>query len=331
MKNESAISLQEIRELGAALPPPIAKRVIGGIQFEVYRAKNLFHNEWKDDALRRLVIASRTSYQRWGDFQPLDRDDAKAVVYLVRLDYPLRDELDGAMVEEWVSYRFVPAGGDPPSVEELSLFVCDGKPVMEAAKEILFGSQPNYRDFIVNSSRLCGIRPFFRDEGFEKHSDLLPSKHADVALGFAVINESFLDECFREGFSFRYLFGIIRDELIVKALSVKRNGTIFSPAFTPAHSVLGVPASSIRLDRRALSSYIYQFPLYFLNNEELYAFAEKSHLSIDDVGFLIQTDDGKLRNILDREVGDNPALRLKITSLSDRFTSVRQMIRAADR
>ncbi len=330
MKNESAISLQEIRELGTALPPPITKRVIGGIQFEVYQTKDLFRGEWKNDALRKLVIASRTSYQRWGDFQPLDRDDAKAVVYLVRLDYSLRGKLDGAVIEEWVSYRFVPAGGDPSDVEELSLFVCDGKPVMEAAKEILFGSQSNYRDFIVNSSRLCGIRPFFRDGEFEKYSDFLPSKHADVALGFAVINESFLDECFRKGFPFRYLFGIIRDELIVKALSVRRNGTIFSPAFTPAHFVLGVPETSIRLDRRALSSYAYRFPLYFLNNEELYASLEQLHLSVDDIGSLIRSDDGKLRDILDREVGDNPALRLKITSLPDRLKSIRQMIRAAD-
>jgi hypothetical protein len=136
MKNESAISLVEIRELGTALPPPIAKRVIGGIQFEVYRAKSLFRDEWESDALRKLVVASRTSYQRWGDFRPLDRDDGKAVVYLVRLDYPHREKLDGAMIEEWVSYRFVPASGDPPDVEELSLFVCDGKPVMEAAREI---------------------------------------------------------------------------------------------------------------------------------------------------------------------------------------------------
>lgn len=331
MKNESAISLVEIRELGTALPPPIAKRVIGGIQFEVYRAKSLFRDEWESDALRKLVVASRTSYQRWGDFRPLDRDDGKAVVYLVRLDYPHREKLDEAMIEEWVSYRFVPASGDPPDVEELSLFVCNGKPVMEAAKEILFGSRSDYRDLIVNSSRLCGIRPFFRDQGFEKYSDLLPSKHADVALGFAVINESFLDECSRKGLPFRYLFGIIRDELIVKALSVRRNGAIFPPAFTPAHVVLGVPEASIRLDRQALSSYVYRFPLYFLNNEELYASVRKLHLSVDDIGLLIKSDDGKLRDILDREVGDNPALRLKITSLPDRSKSIRQMIQAADR
>ena len=331
MKNKSAISLHEIRELGTALPLPITTRIIGGIQFRLYQAKNLFQDQWKSDALRKLVVISRTSYQRWGDFRPLDRDDAKAVVYLVRLNYPLRRKLDGATVEEWVSYRFVPAGGDPPDVEELSLFGCDGRPIMEAAKEILFGSQSDYRDFIVNSSRLCGIRPFFRDGEFEKYSDLLPSKHADVALGFAVINESFLDECSRKGLPFRYLFGIIRDELIVKALSVRRNGAIFSPAFTPAHVVLGVPEVSIRLDRQALSSYVYRFPLYFLNNEELYASVRKLRLSVDDIGLLIKSDDGKLRDILDREVGDNPALRLKMTSLPDRSKSIRQMIRAADR
>ena len=62
MKNKFAISLNEIRELGTALPPPIATRSIGGIRFDVYQAKDLFHDQWKSDELRKLVVASRTSY-----------------------------------------------------------------------------------------------------------------------------------------------------------------------------------------------------------------------------------------------------------------------------
>ncbi len=272
MKN-TILSIPEMRKLREKLPRPVSTDNIGSILFDIYKAKNLFEPDWQSETMRKLVLTSRSSYYKWGDIQLLDDDDRKAAIYLINVSYPASPPgiHDSQIIDEWLSYRFIPASGEPRAIEELALFVCNGEPVLDAARRIFFRPKSDHADFIINSSRLCGVLPFFREStGDEGHWGKLPTKHRSAALSFALINDWFLRECLKKNAPFRYLFDIIQDEIIVRVLSIHKGEGMISPVFRPAYSVLGLPKRAVRLDREALRRYVYRFPLYFLDNEALF-------------------------------------------------------------
>ena len=115
------LTVSEIRTLGDNLPEPASRTVINGVQFDVFKVTDLFASEWSDMALFRLLLEARSSYSNYGDRPPIDEYDAKAAVYLVRVQYSL--------TEEWLSLRFVPGEGTPPGAGELDLFSHKNKPI----------------------------------------------------------------------------------------------------------------------------------------------------------------------------------------------------------
>lgn len=265
MKDNTVLS--EVRHAMGMLPPPLVSTTIGPLEFKLYRARRPFAHAWEHEAFETLVIAARRSYRRWGNLEPLDDEDAKSAIYLAHVSYPAEDGSE--TVHEWLSYRFVPASGVPEGVKELMLFVSDAVPVLEVARKVLFLSSAHCEPFVVNSSRLCGVPPFLAHPGAPAP---LPKKHRNTALAFALMNERFLEDCREMQLPFRYLFGIIQDDFIRKVLSVNNGPALFSPAFPLAEPVLGLPPGAIRLDREALSRYVFRFPFYFFENGAIVAF-----------------------------------------------------------
>lgn len=290
---------QEIRSLCCNLSAPVSVWTNGTASFEVYKAKSLYNEEWLNQTLYKLVLDARSSYDRWGGdlFFP-DVDDSKAVVYLVRASYPLMLEghSEGCEVEEWFTFRFIPGNGEPFGIRDLSLFTCDGKPIIDVIQEVLFKGEGACLDFLANSSRLGSIAPYFRlKEDEDRYSVKLPGKHRYTAVSLGLMNRQFLQEVYEARIPFRYIVGIIRDELIVKALSVRFNGICYAPAFTPAFEALGLQNDqAIKLDRHAFSMQAYQFPSYFFEVDQLIAALrsaiEAGSLSDETIKYYFQTE-----------------------------------------
>ncbi len=109
------------------LPPPTARYAAPGVEFDVYRAKDLFKNRWNSPALKEILLLCRGSYSRYGDRPLLDAYDTKAAIYLVRASYQQPTTNNQQLVQEWLSIRMVPGDGKPIGVHEPEIFEWEGK------------------------------------------------------------------------------------------------------------------------------------------------------------------------------------------------------------
>jgi len=337
------LTKRELLEINRRLPAPDTTYVLGETVFEVYKAKWLYTKRWTSSLFFRLVIDARTTYYRYGDLKLFDDHDNSAAIYLVRVRYPMHDE----MVEEWFSNRFIPGAGD------FDLFLYRGEHVKSVVERKLAYLGKPVMDHLVTSSRTCGIMPYRytakNSEGTE------PLRQKCSALSYALLNRQFFQDCMSAGITFSFLEGVVREEFIQKSLTVYSDETARAPLFTPIHETLGLEGgSSVTLNRSVWGHYVYQFPAYFLHNEQLAeslkGLVEKERLKLftlqhylgEDRSLLegLRTGErvnfnkvqglGKfltvqgellgsslsgqdLRFVLDREVGDGPELKLTPT------------------
>ncbi len=229
------------------------------VVFEVYRAKDLFKGSWASSKLRSLVIAARKiSYGRYGKRPPLDKQDEKAAIYLVRARYRIKK----LPVEEWLSVRMVPGDGSFLGVKEPEIFYYKNKPVdYLLRKRIRPKGKTDFWRHVASSSRMCGIHPFYG-----RRSTGLSEKHKYTGACFAIIHAQFLVDYPFKSFPYGYITATIRPDLLRKGLAVKAKKKIAYPFFLPAYKLLHIPRNHIGVDREV---YAYDFPLYWLNARQM--------------------------------------------------------------
>ncbi len=338
-----------MRSFCARLPAPLARYATRGATFVVYRAKSP-GAYWHDPALRTLVLWARNSYARYGTRPALDRFDAKAAIYLVRVNYPSPED-PKRTIDEWLSIRMVPGGGDPIGVGEPELYSYRGRR-LDAVMEELFAHTPgSFWDSIVSSSRMCGIHPYAREGG----RIIVGAKHRYTAACFGLIHVQFLLDYPPARFPFRYVTAIIRGELAERGLTLWKDGEACGPVFTPAYQLLGLAdRSEVKLQRDV---YAYEFPLYWLNRDQLLGLLTTlvrngtlsqetvhhylhaplaSEAALRRLGRLLTVDGpivgakctgAELRELVDASVSEVP--ELKITRVSDWNRGVIRLTEAA--
>ena len=240
----------------AELPPPDVQYRTAEADFEVYCAKELESPYWRDPALKRIVLACRESYLRYGKRPVLDEYDRKAAIYIARARYISREQREHT--EEWLSLRFVPSEGKPYGNGELDIYTYKNKTV-----ERLLGKAS-----ALSSSRLCGIEPFFslRASRRSKHGTL-SHRRRYMAESFAVMQDTFFRSRPAIRKRVRYISEIMRDEMLNNRLTLTCRNCVARPASTPALATLRLQNPPPLKPRRDV--FAYEFPKYWLDLEAL--------------------------------------------------------------
>jgi len=356
MANEK--SMESIAVLRAELPPPAARYAAPGVEFDVYRAKDLHAKKWNSPALKNILLLCRKSYRRYGNRPLLDEFDKKAAVYLVRARYskrgiPCRMSHVACRIEEWLSIRMVPGDGRPTGVHEPEIFERGGKPVDYWMKKKI-GARGFWRT-VAGSQRMCGIHPY-------KMSSQPPAVgHRQLAAGgrslagaqhhrwtpvcFALMHRQFVHDYPLDKFPYRYITALIRPDYYRKGLGYAVRGREVRPVFTSADSFLGIRRGGIRVKRGVFS---YQFPLYWFDARKLlqlvnrlrrkeqkpqlkalapemfYGITKQPHRPADIAGLRIEP--ARMKRLMDR-LPDAPGL--KITEAGKWYRSMEAILRAA--
>jgi hypothetical protein len=337
------------------------------VRFEVYRAKRLLEYEWENDVLLQLLVEARASYYRYGEIPPLDEQDKKSAIYLVRFIYPFAcgDASSAVEIEEWHSTRVVPAMGVPDGLKDFELFVCQSKPAHAAVAQVLRAASVHDLDSVVGSSRTCAIPPIVSGDQDGCVGAALKLQQRCTPLALAMVHHYFWKDSVEGHFSCSYMASIAVPKFIATGFTATIKDKQFTPDFIPAHLFLGVSAAEVRLDREVLGRYVYRFPAYFLNIRELLALlgtlAETQRLplailekhlgtkvdlnamqskvifeNVKRLGSLLTTRGNiagtsmtgeELRTLIDKEVHDGPMLHL--TAFPLWVESVNRMLDAA--
>ncbi len=220
-----------------------------GPTIKVFRVKRALDPCWGNAALYQLLTIARASYLRYGQINPLDEYDNKAVIYAARVSYSYK----GAQLCEWLSLRFVPHSGTPIGFEDTSFYLRGNKPVIhEIRRRILNPNGLSLRD-CVSGSRICGVGPYLPKPGYAQE---LPRHNQFAGLCFAAMHRPF----FQDYPEYKLLISQIPDNFLERVLTTP---PMPKPHLTTASRALGYADQAVRLDRN--NRYIYKFPLYFLN------------------------------------------------------------------
>lgn len=252
--------IKKTKPLGLGNNPakPDSIYVGNGVNFFVYKAKNLLVKKWINSRLKKIVSECRKSYHRYGKREIFDKYDNKAAIYLACVRYPA-DVSGSKVIEEWLSVRFVPGQGTPLGANELEIYSLDGKNLDKVMKEKFFGGDRDFWKNIISSSRMCGI--------ISSADGSVPVKHRYTAVCFSIIQRQFMDDCIKSEQTFKYLTEIVRNDFMKKALSIRsRGGDVIMPPSVPAYKFLNKKREEIILDR---SIYADKFPAYWLDAGQL--------------------------------------------------------------
>ncbi|MEI6057440.1 MAG: hypothetical protein WCQ60_00530 [bacterium] len=249
---------------------PIADSVYvkDDVTFEVYRAKDMYHKEWRHPSFHTIVSLARTSYRRYGPRDLFDKYDDKAVIYLVRARYPRGHVLgtDAELVNEWLSVRMVPGDGDFEGVGELELYTFNKVPIVDIFCKKNKFSKNNFWHHVISDSRMCGIHPY--TVGNDKVVASLPTeRHKYTPECMALMQAQFMVDFPPQTTSFTYVSAIVRPEIRDKVITLRKGAHHITPNFISAHTTLGLTNDAkVVVERNA---YTYQFPRYWLHMEEL--------------------------------------------------------------
>ncbi|MCH7883283.1 hypothetical protein IIA95_02630 [Patescibacteria group bacterium] len=333
--NDYSASIHSITQ---QLPKPDAVYRSQGkdpVVFEVYKAKGFESRFWRDPFLRELLLRTRGSYRKYGAREPIDQYDSKASIYLVRAMYPSDDGIK--IIEEWLSSRLVPGIGNPQGAGELDIYFYQERPMDYWVREHLGCRNVSFWNYVLSSSRMCGIHPFVAGSNGEQTVNYR-LKHKYTAACNAIIRAQFLINNAYQ-FPYKVVTAIIREDLHEKGLLVEVEGKKFMPLYTKAHDFLGiVDPHAIKLNR---SVYAYEFPSYWLDVSRLVSLLEclqkEGKLSEEALGYYLKGEsipfdfnpsnlglllavDGKihastmtgneLRGLVDKYVQEKPILRI---------------------
>ena len=262
--------MKSIEPLSAKLPEPTARYAARGVEFDVYRAKDLYRNRWNSKVLKKIALLCRGSYSRYGKRPLLDAYDKKAAIYLVRAKYfsNIRNPESGTRdpIYEWLSIRMVPGDGRPQGVHEPEIFEHNGKTADHWMKKKI-GSKDFWRR-VAGSQRMCGIHPYLWKKGRKEVEFLKDPGHKFTPLCFALMHAQFVRDYPLDKFPYHYITALIRPDYYKKGLIYRARGKNFRPIFTDGHTFLGIPRGGLRVKRDVFS---YRFPLYWFDAKKLLA------------------------------------------------------------
>lgn len=317
------MSSSVLSKLTEKLPNPEAVYKKNGVVFNIYKAKGWQKKEWESGELEKLVSLARKSYYRYGSREIYDKYDDKACIFLVSAEYK-SPKLDNEILIEWISIRFVPGQGRIKGANELEIYYYAGKSLDKIVKEKFFGNSDKFWDYIVSSSRLCGIEPYIKNNP----GKIISPKHKYTAISFALAQKQFIDDCHKTGSDFKFITEIVRTDFMKKAISIKtKNGKRIGPPSMRADKTLEIKNPRlIKLDR---SIYSYKFPNYWLNIYQLDSLLQRlirnkllsknykkyypEHSKILNIKGKISDSKltgNALRSLVDKYVSDSPGLKI---------------------
>ena len=269
-------------------------------RFDVLRTKDLHSPKWNHDSLLAMIISCRESYHQYGSRSLIDKYDEKAAVYVVRATYHVNDDRGVSHeVNEWLSSRIVPGLGDPIGAGELEIYSICERGVDFVVRDKIFSGDFNFWNYVFASSRLCGVDPKFSDSTSAGSDIILTKKNRYSAECYALLNYQFT---LTYGSVYRYMTGIISDNLVDRVMAIDVEGKHYKPEFTLAHEALGL--SSEKLVKLNRNIYSYKFPLYWFERDQLWGLLK----DLIDLGFLTENS---IQTYLDtnrsfREIRENP-------------------------
>ncbi len=239
---------------------PCMKCRVNNLSLEVFLAKS-FKEDWVTPSLRDAVLHEREAYLRYGDVALTDRHDDDSTVYLICG----KQTKNGVNIEERFSVRFV--SGQSMSIEEANRFLMTnlaGGSFLEAMQKQLSGDG-TFLGQLAFVSRICGSVHSLGGTSVETTTWAAP-KMTLTAYAFALAVDHFF-EWTQEGARTAYLFGIFREELISRSLTVAHNDHRV-PRFENARSMLGGNhEGEITIERTAD---VYRYPGYFFQVDQLW-------------------------------------------------------------
>lgn len=143
----------EIKKIINQLPTAHKVYARDGVEWKIYLAKDFFVPNWKDEAVRKVVLECRKSFRRYGEIHLEDEFDIKSLVLLIQVNF----DIDGTPQQEFFSLRLVPASGEPFLTEDLKITFLDGKNLYEIMRERLSFGQSQVEENIFTISRFCGF------------------------------------------------------------------------------------------------------------------------------------------------------------------------------
>ncbi|MDE2020022.1 MAG: hypothetical protein KGJ13_06790 [Patescibacteria group bacterium] len=249
------------------LPRPNAGYAARGVEFDVYRAKDLYRSHWNSGALREITLLCRKSYSRYGKRPLLDEYDKKSAIYLVRAKYSAKSSAS-SHIEEWLSIRMVPGDGTPLGVHEPEIFEYHGK-----SADYLMRRKIGGKDFwrhVAGSQRMCGIHPYaIAARGAKRKTQVVflgDPGHKFTPICFALMHAQFVRDYPLDKFPYFYITALIRPDYYKKGLSYRVRGRNFRPAFTDGNAFLSLRRGCLRVKRDVFS---YRYPLYWFDAKKL--------------------------------------------------------------
>ena len=274
------------------IPLPTSVYSIGSAVFSVYRAKPLFSPRWEHPYLKDVVRRARKTYQRYGPVPVWDAYDTKAAVYVVQVSYGHPDNAGVPLakgnipLEEWLTVRFVPGGGEPLGLGTPELSDCRVGDIPLDAYLLALGHQalPRTADIsgtsrshrvrslldmapFVAVSRLCALLPHRRSDRLPHSGAFVASKLRYTNMSFVLANLQFCEDTAERPFT--HISGLFRPELVERRLTIT-SATQRVPYFAPAHTLWRKQhAERVVLNRTKLRTAMYAYPGYFLDTGEL--------------------------------------------------------------
>ncbi len=253
----------ELEERLRSIQPALVYKIEDkDLEIKVFGVKRMNDPCWGNAPLYSLLRLARLSYLRYGQIQSLDQYDNKAVIYAARATYMFHDK----MVSEWLSLRFAPYSGIPDGIEDIGFYQYNGRPIKEIINRKFLRPRGLSWNDCVSGSRICGINPYLM--ATEATSEL--SRHNRFAgLCFAALHRQF----FREYPKYKILISQIPDSFLENVLA-----TLSLPKLrlTTAYRALKCDKKILGLNRG--NRYIYKFPMYFLNPDDVLAVFRRLYL-----------------------------------------------------
>lgn len=251
---------------------PLKEYETDDVAISVFKVKGTAERSFPHPHLHYLLTKARESYRRYGDVPTTDAYDTKAAVYLARATYPVEEKKEG-YIEEWLSVRFIPAGGEPVSTEDLDACLYRERPIREWIAERLFPERPDFLRHIVTISRVCHIPPVFLFAEEQASDIVLSQRNRYTGICFALMNQVFFEESDRAGHRYEYVTSMSHPELIAKLFQFKTAQGMMSLPFRKAKELLGIGDNEpVGINRTLLS---YQYPGHFLNLHELFSLLQQ--------------------------------------------------------
>lgn len=229
------------------------------VTIDVFLAKDFLNGTWVHQGLKNTVFRCRKTFSRYGNVSTILDYDEKSAVYLGRATYVI----DGKTICEWLSFRLVPALGEPLLTEDLQVCEVGGKDLLDVLiEQQVVDNNREPLSQILSLSRLCGIHPYAE---IGENPARLPTKLQYGALLFACMHSFLSDRKHLGSLKPAVITALFHKPFLNSFMAHKTASRIEIPT---AHDVLGEtlrdPSVGLKRDEK-----VYSYPGYFFQIHQL--------------------------------------------------------------